>query len=247
MEVRMEELKIAICDDNQLYIETIVKYIKDYNMDYKYKLITTHEPAVLLSKLDNEKIDIAFLDIDMGDINGIDLGKEIKARYKDCIIVFVTGYKEYAFESYQIDAIKYLLKPVTEESFRSAMKEIILWYKCVSEESEQKYFTVRNKDGIYNIEHNKIYYFEKVQRNIRVHTLNKSYDFCGSLKELKEHFDCDDCFAPCCQGFIVNTNKIVEIRKDKIQIKGLNIELPVSRRYRLELKEAFEYALFRAK
>jgi DNA-binding LytR/AlgR family response regulator len=243
----MKELKIAICDDQQIHIETIVRYIRNMNLDFDYKLITTHEPEVLLSKLDDEKIDIAFLDIEMGEISGIDVGKEIRTRYKDCVIVFITGFRDFALDAYQIKAIDYIIKPISEENFRTVMKEAVQKYMSISDGYGRNYFTIENSEGVVQLEYDNIYYFEKIQRKIRVHTLKKSYEFYGSLKEVKEYLNKDDYFTQCHQGYLVNTHKIVEIRKDKVVITGANVELPLSRRYRTELIEAFEDVLFKAK
>lgn len=243
----MEELKIAICDDEKIQTEMLVNYIHDMKLDYNYNLITTNEPENLISILDEEKIDIAFLDIEMDRINGIDVGKEIRSRYKDCIIIFVTGFRDYALDAFQIKAMDYLIKPVNEEKFRTLMYDVIERYLMVRDGMGRNYFTIEDQDRFVRLDYDVIYYFEKVQRKVRVHTRNNSYDFYGTLKEVKKYLDMGEYFCQCHQGYIVNTHKIVEMRKDKIVIDDLNIEIPVSRRYRVQIVDAFEDVLFKAK
>ena len=74
-----------------------------------------------LAALSEKEIDIAFLDIAIGDMNGVDLARCIKAAYPHCDIVFCTGYSDYAVQAFDLGASDYLLKPVTKEKIEHAL------------------------------------------------------------------------------------------------------------------------------
>lgn len=243
----MSEIRIAICDDDRRQVELLVKYIHELNLDFEYSIITSEDPENLISVLDEEELDIAFLDIEMGDITGIDVGKEIRDRFKDCIIVFITGFRDYALDAFQIKAKDYLIKPITPEKFRTLMEDVMEQYLIIHEGGTRNYFTIENKEGYVRLDYDQIYYFEKVQRKVRVHTLNNHYEFYGTLKEVKKYLNMSEYFSQCHQGYIVNAKKIIEMRKNKVTLDVINKELPVSRRFREELVEAFENVLFDGK
>ena len=240
----MSEIRIAICDDDRRQVELVVKYIHGLNLDHEYSIVTSENPQNLISILDEEEIDIAFLDIEMGDITGIDVGKEIRSRFSDCIIVFITGFRDYALDAFQIKAMDYLIKPITPEKFKKLMDDVLDRYKQVKDGGARNYFTIENKEGYVRLDYDQIFYFEKIQRKVRVHTQNNSYEFYGTLKEVKKFLNMSDSFSQCHQGYIVNASKIIEMRKNKILLDVIDLELPVSRRFREELVEAFESVLF---
>ena len=77
-----------------------------------------------LAALSQEAVDIAFLDIAIGDMTGVDLAKRIKAAYPHCDIVFCTGYSDYAPQAFEIGASDYLMKPVTAEKIEHALSQL---------------------------------------------------------------------------------------------------------------------------
>ena len=77
-----------------------------------------------LAALTKETIDIAFLDIMIGNMTGVDLAKRIKALYPHCDIVFCTGYSDYAPQAFELGASDYLMKPVTAEKIEHALSQL---------------------------------------------------------------------------------------------------------------------------
>ena len=78
----------------------------------------------VIAALDGEPVDIAFLDIELGDISGIELAKKIKAVFPFCNIVFCTGYKTHAIEAFGLGACDYLVKPINEEKLRHSLSQL---------------------------------------------------------------------------------------------------------------------------
>jgi len=120
------KLNIAICDDNINHLSVIEGYLEKFNSDTDIHIIKAHSGEELLDIVSDYSIDIAFLDIEMKELNGIEVGREIRTKFPESIIVFITGYRDYALEAFEIESFQYIIKPITCEKFYSVMEKIML-------------------------------------------------------------------------------------------------------------------------
>ncbi len=134
---------IGICDDCPEQNELLVQYLNNYQGgNGRFTILQSTSPENFLMKLEGKKPQLVFLDIDMGEMSGIELGEKIKALYEDIIIVYITAYEKYALEAFQVRAFHYLLKPLTEEKFNHVLAEAVRLIKNDSESKLLKTFTV---------------------------------------------------------------------------------------------------------
>lgn len=116
MRICMKTIEIAICDDEQVYIDRMVKYIGVYSEECEMDInITSYNSGkVLLEDVekDTSKYDIIFLDVEMPDIDGVDTARGIRKVTEDVIICFVTSFEKYAIQAYGVEALAYVIKPV---------------------------------------------------------------------------------------------------------------------------------------
>ena len=130
-------LKVIICDDEIYYVKEIENMINEYaainNEEFNIKCYT--DPKIIIETESN--FDIIFLDIEMPKINGIQLAEKLKSVNENLIIFFITNYEGYLDDAFDVNALRYLYKPIDKERlFRSidvAKKEflrktIILFY-----------------------------------------------------------------------------------------------------------------------
>jgi len=115
-------VNIIAVDDEQLALEINEQAIQDALPDSTLTCFTVSNKALSYAK--ENQVDVAFLDIEMGGMNGLALARHLKDIHGKTNIVFVTGYSEYALDSYEVDASDYLLKPVTKESVARAMARL---------------------------------------------------------------------------------------------------------------------------
>ena len=104
-------LHILLCDDNAIFTETLKRLIEaqpEFNRRYM-QIECVHDPHAL-KKAAVQKADMIFLDIDMGDVNGIALARQMRTIRKDAVLIFVTNYGEYAAEGYEVSAFRFLPK-----------------------------------------------------------------------------------------------------------------------------------------
>lgn len=238
-------LNIAICDDDSVHVDLIKSYIQSINMPYKINYILAYDGEELLEKLNGKQMDIVFLDIEMKDLDGIQTGKEIRRKCKDTIIVYLTGYKHFALEAFEIESFNYLIKPIMKDRFIKEMDRILLRIQEKRAFQEKiQLFPIHTKDKLIQLPYEDIYYFEKSFRKIKVYTLDETIEFYGTMKDLIEQID-NSYFIRCHQSYIVSKNKIKEIQEDTIILNGKEEwYIPMSRAYKQYIRQVFYENLF---
>lgn len=192
--------------------------------------------------LNQEHIDLLFLDIQMPDLTGIELIKTL--NYKP-VVIFTTAYQEYALEGYQLDVIDYMLKPITFERF----------LKGVNKAAEQ--IRMRNNprsldrtaDGpvagavdsinikadykIYKLKHDKILFIEGLKEYVTFYTPERKYIVLESLKRLEILLPHDK-FLRVHKSYIVNTGKVDSLSGNMIEIR--EYQVPIGKSFADQVK-----------
>lgn len=236
---------IAVCDDESTMVALVTSYIKSLENNYKVEIIEALSGEELLKKVEKKKIDVAFLDIEMKGMDGINLAREIRKKYEDCIIVFITGFRGHALEAFDVDAFQYILKPITENKFRKCLNDIVLRLEeKIAFKEKNSIFIIDNKKSVVKLKYKDIFYFEKLSNKIKVCTADGDYEYYGTLKELKKELDMEKSFIKCHQGYIVNISKIYKLKDEQIYMRDIKRYVPVSRRFKAEIKQILEENLF---
>ena len=116
-------LHILLCDDDAIFTEALKRLIEaqpEFNRRYM-QIECVHDPNAL-KKAAVQKADMIFLDIDMGDVNGIALARQIRTIRKDAVLIFVTNYGEYAAEGYEVSVFRFLPKLQPHEPAHAGRK-----------------------------------------------------------------------------------------------------------------------------
>ena len=111
-------MKIAICDDQEIQLELMEKYIKEWAIKNSVEIYIdkfNSAEEFLFEWEDYEKYDAIFLDIEMKKMSGIELSNIIRKKNKTVNLVFVTGEFKYALHGYKVGALQYLMKPIKKE------------------------------------------------------------------------------------------------------------------------------------
>lgn len=117
-------MRIMAVDDEIFALEDFEMTCRDIGIEDE--IVKFYNPLDALEYAAVNKVDIAFLDIEMPIIKGIDLAKRIKAINKNVRIVFATGYSEYALEAFGVDAVDYVMKPYEPETIKKAFEKAML-------------------------------------------------------------------------------------------------------------------------
>ena len=203
-------------------------------------------PIDALNFLEKNSVDIAFLDINMPDINGLNLSKIITKINNKIKIIFITAYKEYAVEAFEVKAFDYLLKPYSESRIQNLLKTLKSEYKentQILKNKPLKKITVNIDDKLFVLSITDIDYIEASEKETYIFSNEKKYISKIKISKWEELLTGEN-FYRCHRSYIVNLDKITEIEQWVnsswiIKIKNYNILIPVSRNNIKELKSLF--------
>lgn len=227
-------ITIAICEDEketQVLIEDYLDNIlKDINKEYEIQKYSSGEE---LLKSEFKNIDILLLDIQMGELNGMDTARNIREVDSDMEIIFITSLIDYVQEGYEVRAYRYLLKPIELEELK---KHILNCIKEIEKNKKQS-IIIKNKSNTYNIYTNEIKYIEVQKKDMTIHTINKDFEVRYSLEKIEKDLNADQ-FVRCHKSFIINLNYVENI-KSNTAILGTKEEIHISRYRYKDVKEKF--------
>lgn len=120
-------MKILICDDELPFARQVERALEQYGRAHELPVecIVSDDPAQLLAREDIEQCQAAFLDVDMKPLDGIGLGRQLRGRAPELLLVYVSAYLEFAPEGYTVQAFRYLLKRDVEKALPLCMEELV--------------------------------------------------------------------------------------------------------------------------
>ena len=206
----------CIIVEDELPAREELKYF--INKEKEIKLIDEFDnPLDTLSFLEKNSVDVIFLDINMPDMNGISLGKIITKMYPDMKIVFITAYKDYAVDAFEIKAFDYLLKPYSESRIRNLLKSLVnIKNESIStvKNNNLKKITINMDERLYVISLNDVDYIEADEKETLIFSNQKKYVSKIKISKWEEMLKGNN-FYRCHRSYIINLDKITEIVKEK--------------------------------
>ncbi|MBA4323408.1 MAG: DNA-binding response regulator, partial [Odoribacter sp.] len=201
-------IKCMAIDDEPLALRQIADYISKT----PFLELTAQCASALqaIAALENTPVDLMFVDINMPDLSGMDFVKALDNPPK---VVFVTAYSEYALEGFRVDAIDYLLKPVSYADFLKSANKVKVWFdthlkKSDEIKSNQDFLFIKSEYKILRINFEDIKYIEGMSEYIRIHlTGSRPVMTLLSMKAIEEQLPSDR-FMRVHRSYIVNLTKI---------------------------------------
>ena len=225
-------MKIAICDDELKYINDVKKHIVQYFTEHglSYELFEFTSPNELLEN--NNSYDIAFLDIEMEDCNGISLGKSLQKNNPDIVLIFVTAYNHYLDEALDLGITRFFDKPINSERFYQGIEKAIEKV----DNTEIKFF-LKDQDGVISVKCNDIILVEITGRKTKVVTVKGTYYSKDNIKKWKNKL-CKSYFESPHNSFIINMNYVTYFSKECIVLND-TYDVPIAYSKRVEFKRKF--------
>ncbi len=179
----------------------------------------------------NENIDLVFLDIQMPGITGLQFLKSLASKP---MVIFITAYKNYAHEGFDLDVIDYLVKPVSFERFLKAVNKAQEYHQIKNSrqrEQEKEYIFVYAEYNLVKIVINDITHIEGLKDYIKIHLVNSPKPVITrlSIKAMEENLPLRK-FIRTHKSFVVAIDKILSIRNNRIKLE--NAEIPISEHYK---------------
>lgn len=225
-------MNCIIVDDEPLAREAIQMLIDQTN---SLDLIGTFNSSESASKflLDNA-VDLIFLDIQMSGVNGIEFAKTIP---KETFVIFTTAFSEFATDSYEVDAIDYLIKPVKLERFQKGVDKAQTYYKLFNadyisnniENITDDYFFVKADRKIFKVHLNDILFIEGLKDYVVMHTENQKVITAMNIKTIHDQLP-KNMFVRVSKSYIINAKKIDSVDNNTVYIG--KSEIPIGNIYR---------------
>ncbi len=228
------KLKIAVCDDNKVDQDYIIKLLYEYANENGVILeIQTFISAeqFLFQYADEKDYQIIVLDIEMEQMNGVELAKKLREDNKEIQIFFVTGFSDYISEGYEVDALHYLMKPVSKEKLFRVMEKAVSNLK-----KEEKVLLVQGNGELLKVLTKKIFYVEVFSHSCSIHTTDGVIETKMTISDLEKKLF--DGFIRVHRSYLVNLERIKKIAKAEIFMENGN-RVPLSRRRYKDVNIAF--------
>ncbi len=223
-------LRCAIIDDEPLALNLLESYIL---RTPSLELTGKYSSAIqAMNELKGTKTNLLFLDIQMPELNGLEFSKMADPQMR---IIFTTAFDQYAIEGYRVNALDYLLKPISYVDFLQAANKAIQWFSLVSKPEEIESIFVKSDYKLVQIELKKIQYIEGLKDYIKIYITDHPKPILSlmSMKAIEELLP-DSQFMRVHRSFIVQKDKIRIIDRGRIVFDKTYI--PVSDSY----KQAFQ-------
>lgn len=233
-------LRIAICDDSadardalRLQLE---KLLCEETEEIVYEFSSGAGAVRWLERHPGE-IDLLFLDVEMTGLNGMEAAESIRKFNTEIVIVFVTGYSDYVFDGYRVNALDYIIKPAKSDRLLEVLKRARLRFE---NEQRDMYF-LKNAEGTFRFPVAAISYFYSDKRKVVLVCGDKEYSFYAKLDEVARQLEGK--FIRIHQRYLVNPRQVEQIGADTVMV-GTS-RLPMSRALKEEAAKRLASAMLR--
>lgn len=221
------KLNCAIVDDEPLALGLLESYVDKTPF---LELAGKYSSAVqAMKELPGKHVDLLFLDIQMPELNGLEFSRMVDSSTR---IVFTTAFGQYAIDGYKVNALDYLLKPISYVDFLQAANKALQWFELLQQPKEEiQSIFVKSDYKLVQIELNKILYIEGLKDYIKIHEEDSSKPILSlmSMKAMEELLPSSR-FMRIHRSYIVQKDKIRIVDRGRI-VFGKNY-IPVSDSYK---------------
>lgn len=230
------QLTCLIIDDEEMAIKVIENHLRDFP-DIKVAG-TFQNPMAALSLIETETIDLIFLDINMPKVSGLDFLRNIKLKPH---VIITTAYREFAVESFELNVVDYLVKPIPFARFLKAIDKVnnlIQLEKGITAESqtkEQPHIFLKSNKKLVKVYLNEILFIESLKDYIKIVTTAGDFMILKSITAIQDELSSDQ-FLRVHRSFIVSIEKIKALEGNTIETA--NRKIPIGRNYLKDVRKA---------
>ena len=233
--------KISICDDEIIFVDKLKSMIVSYmeQNQLEFELYGTDSCKELLANIEQTgKPDLLFLDVEMDEQDGISIAEQLRKRFTDICVVFVSGYIRYAIDGYRVNAFRYILKEELDHEFVKCMDAVMEYFHLAVDLTEMPFL-----EGQQYIHPHELLYIESNAHKIFFYSCQSQ--IIGSmnrkLDEL-EHQYTEYGFCRVHKSYLVNLRYVKNISSYKLTLQdGKVISVPKARYNQVKQ----EYALYK--
>ena len=225
-------IKIAIVEDEAMYAKQLQDFLRQYETENGEAFdITIYSDGDQIVHKYKSQFDIILMDVEMKFMDGMSAAEEIRKIDTEVVIIFITNMAQYAIRGYAVDALDYVLKPVSYFAFSQRLNRAISRMK----KRETKMIMVNIKGGTVRINIANIYYIESQGHTLILHTILGDYETTGVMKEMEQKLQGMN-FCRGNKGYLINLQHVDGIQEGCALVKGEQLFL--SRARKKEFMEA---------
>ncbi len=226
------KINCVVVEDEPLAVERVKGFILKLPF---LNLFDTFDNAVdALAFLKSNKVDLLFLDINMGEVSGIRL---LESSMITSEVIITTAYQEYALKGFDLQVCDYLLKPYTFERFIRAVDRAK--NNLSKDEIDRKFIFVKTEYRLEKILLSEVFYIEGIKDYRRIHTASKRIMTLQTFNDFEKEISAN-LICRVHKSFMVSLDKIESIERDRIKIQ--NVFIPISETYKKRFYELISYS-----
>lgn len=228
-----EGMKLAVVDDEKKMTDLLSDYVSRFaeEKQMSVQVAVFHHPNDFLTKYSKD-YDLVLMDIEMPGLNGIETARQLRKMDARVVLMFITNMAQYAINGYEVEAVDYIVKPVSYPDFAMKLAKAVRYVK----RNEDKRLVLNTQDGVVHISLADIYYIEVIRHYLVYHTAAGNYTARGVLKEMDELLG-EHHFVRSNHCYLVNLKYVEAITGSLVKVAG--DELQISRNKKSEFMMAF--------
>ncbi|MFA9457695.1 LytR/AlgR family response regulator transcription factor [Halalkalibacter sp. AB-rgal2] len=225
-------VRIAIVEDETSYQEQLIEFLRKFQKENEVTIeFETYSDGDEFIDHYKAQFDIILMDVQMPLMDGMSAAEEIRKIDSEVVIMFITNMAQYAIKGYAVDALDYVLKPITYFSFSERLIRALERMK----KRESSFITIKLKGGMVRLELSDVYYVESQGHKLIFYTKEGEFTSSGAMKDLEEELS-EYHFFRGHKGYLINLEHVDGMNDSYAVVKGN--ELPVSRTKRKAFLEA---------
>lgn len=218
--------KIAVVEDNTAMREQLCEFIQQYAVESGHQLeVTAFADGSQIVEPYRPGFDIIFLDIEMPTLGGMPTAERIRQLDPEVVLIFVTNMAQYAIRGYEVDALDFVLKPVSYYQFSTKLERALQRIR----RRRGGQVALQTGGGVQLLNTDDILYLETRDRLLHYHTIDDTWSVRGSLQKAEKDLAAYH-FARCNQCYLVNLRHVKGVQDDLVQVGEQRLE--ISRRQR---------------
>lgn len=214
-------IHVAIVEDDSNYQKELKQYLLDYEKEHTQGFqIDIFSDGDEIMQDYREDYDIIFMDIEMKFLNGMTTAEEIRKVDQEVVIIFITNMPQYVMQGYKVEALDYILKPISYYQFSQTLERAI----ARMGRRKKEFLTVAIKGGFQKIDLSEIRYIEVADHNLIFHMKGEQILTRGAMRDVEEKLK-DRNFFRCNKCEMVNLNFVEGIMNNEARVDGTVIQI----------------------
>lgn len=227
-------IKIAVCDDEEIFIDNVVEFLEVYKREFNSEVIIKSYNCGIQLLDEIEIFDLLLLDVEMPEMNGFEVAKEIRRRGVDCEIVFLTSAKEMGYKGFEVQAKDYLIKPI---KYNVLTKVINSEIDAINKKKNETIVFTISAMKLKSVNFSELLYIESSGKKCLVKCETEEFTVIDKLKDIRVKL-CDYPMSNPHRSYLINNWKIKDYNSKEVLLKD-DSNIPLSRLKHKDFREHY--------